>query len=98
MRRKAGTATNSRLWNWLAVPGLPTTDTSPNSPAPFSSPRMRCFLITRLTRRNFYKSMMTHADHRIWQDVYYSPTPVDQEAYIKITMRDAAPVIQFKEK
>src|ERR1039457_3696613 len=22
-RRKAGTATNSRLWNWLAVPGLP---------------------------------------------------------------------------
>ena len=22
--RKAGTATNSRLWNWLAVPGLPT--------------------------------------------------------------------------
>jgi hypothetical protein len=21
--RKAGTATNSRLWNWLAVPGLP---------------------------------------------------------------------------
>src|ERR1035438_44349 len=23
-RRKAGTATNSRLWNWLAVPGLPT--------------------------------------------------------------------------
>jgi motility quorum-sensing regulator/GCU-specific mRNA interferase toxin len=42
--------------------------------------------------------MTTHADHRIWQDVYYSPTPVDQEAYIKITMRDAAPVIQFKEK
>src|ERR1035438_7435224 len=23
MRRKTGTATNSRLWNWLAVPGLP---------------------------------------------------------------------------
>src|ERR1017187_8312436 len=22
-RRKAGTATNSRFWNWLAVPGLP---------------------------------------------------------------------------
>src|ERR1035441_8650950 len=55
-------------------------------------------VIAALTRRNFYKSMTTHADHRIWQDVYYSPTPVDQEAYIKITMRDAAPVIQFKEK
>jgi hypothetical protein len=24
IRRKTGTATNSRLWNWLAVPGLPT--------------------------------------------------------------------------
>src|ERR1035438_8428906 len=45
-------------------------------------------VIAALTRRNFYKSMTTHADHRIWQDVYYSPTPVDQEAYIKITMRD----------
>ena len=55
-------------------------------------------VIAALTRRNFYKSMTTYADHRIWQDVYYSPTPVDREAYIKITMRDAAPVIQFKEK
>ena len=55
-------------------------------------------VIAALTRRDFYKSMTTYADHRIWQDVYYSPTPVDQEAYIKITMRDAAPVIQFKEK
>jgi motility quorum-sensing regulator/GCU-specific mRNA interferase toxin len=42
--------------------------------------------------------MTAHADRRIWQDVYHSPTQVDQEAYIKITMRDAAPVIQFKEK
>ena len=24
IRRKTGTATNSRFWNWLAVPGLPT--------------------------------------------------------------------------
>src|ERR1039457_38924 len=29
VRRKTGTATNSRLWNWLAVPGLPTADTPP---------------------------------------------------------------------
>lgn len=38
------------------------------------------------------------ADRRIWQDVYYAPTPVDKEAYIKVTMRSAAPVIQFKER
>ena len=55
-------------------------------------------VIAALTRRSFYKSMTTYADHRIWQDVYYSPTPVDKEAYIKVTMRGAAPVIQFKER
>jgi motility quorum-sensing regulator/GCU-specific mRNA interferase toxin len=42
--------------------------------------------------------MTTYADHRIWQDVYHAPTPVRREAHIKITLRDAAPVIQFKEK
>src|ERR1035437_7178830 len=29
VRRKTGTATNSRLRNWWAVPGLPTADTPP---------------------------------------------------------------------
>jgi hypothetical protein len=42
--------------------------------------------------------MTTYADHSIWQDVYYSPTPADREAHIKITMRHTAPVIQFEEK
>ena len=55
-------------------------------------------VIASLTRRNFYKSMTTYADHRIWQDVYHAATPVRKDAYIKITLRDAAPVIQFKEK
>ena len=55
-------------------------------------------VVAALTRRSFYKSMTTHADHRIWQDVYHAPTPVRKEAYIKITLRSAAPVIQFKEK
>ena len=55
-------------------------------------------VIAAMTHRNFHKSMTTYADHRVWQDVYYAPAPFDKEAYIKITMRDAAPVIQFKEK
>ena len=55
-------------------------------------------VIAALTRRHFYKSMTTYADHRVWQDVYHAPTPVRKDAYIKITLRDAAPVIQFKEK
>jgi motility quorum-sensing regulator/GCU-specific mRNA interferase toxin len=55
-------------------------------------------VIASLTRRNFYKAMTTYVDHHIWQDVYSAETPVRKEAYIKITLRDAAPVIQFKEK
>ncbi len=27
--------------------------------------------VQALTRKHFYKSMTTHADHRIWQDVYH---------------------------
>jgi motility quorum-sensing regulator/GCU-specific mRNA interferase toxin len=54
--------------------------------------------IAALTRHDFYKSMTTYADSRVWQDVYHSLTPVRKEAYIKITLRPWAPVIQFKEK
>lgn len=54
-------------------------------------------VIASLSRHVFYKSMTTYADHHVWQDVYHAPTPVRKEAYIKITMRDRAPVIQFKE-
>ncbi|MGB7556396.1 MAG: type II toxin-antitoxin system MqsR family toxin [Candidatus Korobacteraceae bacterium] len=54
--------------------------------------------MSSLSRRNFYKSMTTYADHRVWQDVYHADTPVNKRAYIKITLRDLAPVIQFKEK
>ena len=55
-------------------------------------------VIASLSRRQFYKSMTSYADHRVWQDVYHAPTPVRMDAYIKITLRDGAPVIQFKEK
>ena len=55
-------------------------------------------VIGALTPGQFYKSMTTHADHRIWQDVYRAPTLVRKIAYIKITLRDSVPVIQFKER
>ncbi len=41
--------------------------------------------------------MTTYSDHRVWQDIYHAATPVRKIAYIKITLRDSAPVIQFKE-
>ena len=56
-------------------------------------------VVRSLGRGNFYKSMTTHADHTVWQDVYHAMTPVGKEAYIKVTGTGGGlpPVIQFKE-
>ncbi len=56
-------------------------------------------VLLSLRKTMLYKSMTTHADHRVWQDVYHSPTPIGKTAYIKLTLRsDDTVVIQFKEK
>jgi motility quorum-sensing regulator/GCU-specific mRNA interferase toxin len=55
-------------------------------------------VVASMSPRDFHKSMTTYADHKTWQDVYYATTPVRKDAYIKITLRDGAPVIQFKER
>lgn len=57
-------------------------------------------VVQKLTRDDFYKSMTTHFDHTLWQDVYYGRTPENIAVYIKITDFDDAgpPVIQFKAK
>ena len=39
-------------------------------------------VVAALTTRDFYKSMTTHADHRIWQDVYRPKTPAG-DVYLK---------------
>jgi motility quorum-sensing regulator/GCU-specific mRNA interferase toxin len=54
-------------------------------------------VVLALTRANFYKSMTTYADHRVWQDVYHALCPNGRMAYIKFTLQDGAVVIQFKE-
>ena len=55
-------------------------------------------VVAGLSRRDFYKSMTTLAVHTVWQDVYHAMTPVRKEAYVKVTLRDSALVIQFKER
>lgn len=64
-----------------------------------TEPEMRQ-VVQKLTRRNFYKAMTTHADHRVWQDVYHGVTEDGVPVYIKITgfADDRPPVIQFKAK
>ncbi|MEE4882315.1 type II toxin-antitoxin system MqsR family toxin [Pseudomonas alliivorans] len=49
-----------------------------------------------LVPSDFYKSMTTHADHRIWQDVYRCKT-VAGEIYLKLTVIDDVLIVSFKE-
>jgi motility quorum-sensing regulator/GCU-specific mRNA interferase toxin len=53
-------------------------------------------VVAALTPRDFYKSMTTHADHRIWQDVYRPKTPAG-DVYLKLTVIDDVLIVSFKE-
>lgn len=53
-------------------------------------------VIQAMSAADFYKSMTTHADHRIWQDVYKPTTPVG-EVYLKLTVIDDVLIVSFKE-
>jgi|SRR3569623_323032 len=53
-------------------------------------------VIMAMTPADFYKSMTTHADHRIWQDVY-RPVTKAGEVYLKLTVIDDVLIVSFKE-
>lgn len=53
-------------------------------------------VIRALTSADFYKSMTTHADHRIWQDVYRPATKAGN-VYLKLTVIDDVLIVSFKE-
>lgn len=53
-------------------------------------------VVLALTTADFYKSMTTHADHRVWQDVYRPTTPAG-EVYLKLTVIDEVLIVSFKE-
>ena len=53
-------------------------------------------VIQALTPGDFYKSMTTHADHRLWQDVYRPTTEVG-DLYLKLTVIDDVLIVSFKE-
>ena len=53
-------------------------------------------VIQALTPGDFYKSMTTHADHRLWQDVYRPTTEVG-DIYLKLTVIDDVLIVSFKE-
>lgn len=55
-----------------------------------------CAVVLALSDQDFYKSMTTHADHRVWQDVYRPTTPVG-DVYVKLTVIDDVVIVSFKE-
>ena len=56
-----------------------------------------CAVVMSLTSANFYKSMTTHADHRIWQDVYHATTSAGADMYLKLIVIDDVLIVSFKE-
>lgn len=53
-------------------------------------------VVANLTNTDFYKSMTTHENHRVWQDVYRPKTELG-DVYLKLTVIDDVLVVSFKE-
>lgn len=53
-------------------------------------------VVRTLTVGDFHKSMTTHADHRVWQDVY-QPSTEAGDIYLKLTVIDDVLIVSFKE-
>lgn len=53
-------------------------------------------VVMALTSADFYKSMTTHVDHTVWQDVYRPSTQVG-DVYLKLTVIDDVLIVSFKE-
>jgi motility quorum-sensing regulator / GCU-specific mRNA interferase toxin len=53
-------------------------------------------VVAALTAKDFYKSMTTHADHKVWQDVY-RPATAAGAVYLKLTVIDDVLIVSFKE-
>ena len=53
-------------------------------------------VIVGLTAKDFYKSMTTHADRKVWQDGY-RPITRAGAVYLKLTVIDDVLIVSFKE-
>ncbi|HEN8801183.1 TPA: type II toxin-antitoxin system MqsR family toxin [Pseudomonas putida] len=53
-------------------------------------------VINSLRRNDFYKSMTSHIDHRVWQDVYRPLTAIGY-VYLKLSVVDDVLIVSSKE-
>ena len=54
-------------------------------------------VVSSLTARNLYKSMTSHADHKVWHDVYHAKAG-SGIVYLKLTVIEDLLIVSFKEK
>ncbi|MDH0300182.1 MULTISPECIES: type II toxin-antitoxin system MqsR family toxin [unclassified Pseudomonas] len=59
-------------------------------------PRQILDVVRALMPSDFYKSMTTYHDHRLWQDVYHVHAQLGW-IYVKLTVVDDVLVVSFKE-
>ena len=59
-------------------------------------PRKCWMFVSSLASRNLYKSMTSHADHKVWHDVYHVDTDRGV-VYLKLTLVEDLLIISFKE-
>jgi motility quorum-sensing regulator / GCU-specific mRNA interferase toxin len=53
-------------------------------------------IVEALSLADFYKSMTTYADHRVWHDVYRPKTEAGT-VYLKLMVIDDVLIVSFKE-
>lgn len=56
-----------------------------------------CAVVLALSTSDFYKSMTSYADHRVWQDVYRPRLVTGEAVYLKLTVVDDVLIVSFKE-
>ncbi len=56
-----------------------------------------CAIVLSLSPSDFHKSMTTHADHIVWQDVYHAKVASGDAVYLKLTVIDDVLIVSFKE-
>jgi motility quorum-sensing regulator/GCU-specific mRNA interferase toxin len=57
-----------------------------------------CEVVLTLKKGDIRKSMTTHNDHTVWQDVYHATLPAGATVYLKLTVIDDTLIVSFKEK
>lgn len=57
-----------------------------------------CAVVLTLQKGDLQKSMTTHNDHRVWQDVYHAKLDDGTTVYLKLTVIEDTLIVSFKEQ